>query len=75
MGTKVMAPVSMKLYELESEQARQQEDRVRPCLPYEVAARKSPWDAVQLAAHAWVRSQHVATTTASSWLDRVCSWC
>jgi len=41
VGTKVMAPVSMKLYELESEQARQQEERVRPGPPYEIAARKT----------------------------------
>ncbi len=41
VGTQAMAPVSMKLYELESEQTRQQEDRVRPGPPYEIAARKT----------------------------------
>lgn len=40
VGTKVMEPVSMKLYKLESEADRQQEDRVRPRPPYETAARK-----------------------------------
>ncbi len=34
VGTKVMEPVSMKLYELEPEAERQQEDRVRPGPPY-----------------------------------------
>jgi uncharacterized membrane protein YagU involved in acid resistance len=41
VGTKVMEPVSMKLYELEPEADRQQEDRVRPGPPYEIAARKT----------------------------------
>ncbi len=41
VGTKAMAPVSMKLYDLESEQARAQEDKVRPGPPYEIAARKT----------------------------------
>ncbi len=41
VGTQAMAPVSMKLYALESEQARAQEDRVRPGPPYEIAARKT----------------------------------
>lgn len=40
-GTRAMEPVSMKLYELESEADRQQEDRVRPGPPYEIAAQKS----------------------------------
>ncbi len=40
VGTKAMEPVSMKLYELESEAARKQEDEARPGPPYEVAARK-----------------------------------
>ena len=34
VGTKVMEPVSMKLYELEPEAERQQEERVRPGPPY-----------------------------------------
>jgi len=34
VGTKVMKPVAMKLYELEPEAERQQEDRVRPGPPY-----------------------------------------
>ncbi len=34
VGTKVMEPVSMKLYELEPEAERQQEDQVRPDPPY-----------------------------------------
>jgi hypothetical protein len=41
VGTKVMEPVSMKLYELEPEAERQQEDRVRPGPPYEITARKT----------------------------------
>jgi len=41
VGTKVMEPVSMKLYELEPEADRQQEDRVRPGPPYEIAAWKT----------------------------------
>ena len=40
-GTKVMEPVSVKLYEWESEADRQQEDAVRPGSPYEIAARKT----------------------------------
>ncbi len=40
VGTKVMEPVSMKLYALESAEARRREDEVRPGLPYEIAARK-----------------------------------
>jgi hypothetical protein len=41
VGTKVMEPVSMKLYPLELEANRQQEDQVRPGSPYEIAARKT----------------------------------
>ncbi len=41
VATKVMEPVSQKLYELESEQARSQEDKVRPGPPPEMAARKA----------------------------------
>ena len=41
VGTKVMEPVSMKLYPLEPEADRQQEDRVWPGSPYEIAARKT----------------------------------
>lgn len=41
VGTKVMEPVSMKLYELEPEEDRQREDAVRPGPPYEVAARRT----------------------------------
>ncbi len=40
VSTKVMEPVSMKLYEWESEEARRREDAVRPGPPYELAARK-----------------------------------
>ncbi|WP_219418486.1 DUF1440 domain-containing protein [Pseudonocardia nigra] len=40
VGTKAMEPVSMKLYEMESEQARKQEDEARPGPPYQVAAQK-----------------------------------
>ncbi len=40
-GTKVMEPVSTKLYEWESEGDRQREDEVRPGPPYEIAARKT----------------------------------
>lgn len=40
LATKAMEPVSRKLYELESESARRQEDAARPGPPYEIAARK-----------------------------------
>jgi uncharacterized membrane protein YagU involved in acid resistance len=40
VATKAMEPVSMKLYELESEQARKQEDEARPGPPYQIAAQK-----------------------------------
>ena len=40
VGTKVMEPVAMKLYEWEPDEARQQEDVVRPGPPYQVAANK-----------------------------------
>lgn len=40
VGTKVMEPVSSKLYELESEQDRRREDEARPGMPYAIAARK-----------------------------------
>ncbi len=41
VGTKVMEPVSSKLYELESEQDRKREDEARPGAPYAIAARKT----------------------------------
>ncbi|MEX2291469.1 MAG: DUF1440 domain-containing protein [Mycobacteriales bacterium] len=41
VGTKVMEPVGMKLYELESEADRRREDEVRPGPPYALAARKA----------------------------------
>mgnify|MGYP001073121904 CR=1 FL=1 len=40
LGTKVMEPVSQKLYELEPESARAREDAVRPGPPYRIAAEK-----------------------------------
>ena len=40
-ATRVMEPVSQKVYELESEQARKQEDEVRLGPPPEVAAEKT----------------------------------
>src|SRR5713101_2598586 len=40
VGTKAMEPVSMKLYELESEADRQREDQVRPGPPFQIAAEK-----------------------------------
>ena len=40
VGTEVMEPVSMKLYELESED-RRKEDEARPGPPYLIAARKT----------------------------------
>ncbi len=40
LATKAMEPVSMRLYELESEKDRQREDAVRPGPPYEIAAKK-----------------------------------
>lgn len=42
IGTRIMEPVSMKLYEREPEEARRQEDAVRPGTPYQIAARKAP---------------------------------
>lgn len=41
LGTKAMEPVSMKLYERESEQHRAQEDEARPGPPFQVAAEKT----------------------------------
>lgn len=41
VGTKVMEPVEMRLYKLEPEAARKQEDAVRSGSPYEIAARKT----------------------------------
>ncbi len=41
VGTKVMEPVSSKLYELESAQDRKREDEARPGAPYAIAARKT----------------------------------
>ena len=41
VGTKVMEPVSSRLYELESEQDRRREDEARPGMPYAIAARKT----------------------------------
>ncbi len=41
VGTKVMEPVEMKLYAMESAEARQQEDRVRPGPPYDIAAHRT----------------------------------
>jgi hypothetical protein len=40
-GTKVMEPVSSRLYELESQADREREDAVRPGMPYAIAARKA----------------------------------
>jgi hypothetical protein len=40
LGTKAMEPVSIKLYELESENDRAREDAARPGPPYEIAAKK-----------------------------------
>ncbi|QJY51129.1 DUF1440 domain-containing protein [Pseudonocardia broussonetiae] len=40
LGTKAMEPVSMKLYELESEADRAREDTARPGVPYRIAAEK-----------------------------------
>lgn len=40
LGTKAMEPVSMKLYELESEADRAREDTARPGAPYRIAAEK-----------------------------------
>lgn len=41
VGTKVMEPVSMSLYQLEPESDRNQEDAVRPGAPYRIAAQKT----------------------------------
>lgn len=40
VGTKAMEPLGMKLYELESESAREREDAARPGPPYKIAAEK-----------------------------------
>lgn len=40
-GTKVMAPVTTKLYEWESEEDRRREERARSAPAYEVAAGKT----------------------------------
>jgi hypothetical protein len=40
VGMLVMEPVSMKLYEVESEVDRRREDEVRPGAPYEIATKK-----------------------------------
>jgi uncharacterized membrane protein YagU involved in acid resistance len=41
VGTKVMEPVSMRLYQWEPEEARRREDEVRPGPPYKIAAEKT----------------------------------
>ncbi len=41
VGTRVMERVSMKLYELESEEDRRKEDEVRPGPPFYIAAKKT----------------------------------
>ena len=41
VGTQVMERVSMKLYELESDEAQRQEDEARPGSPFVIAARKT----------------------------------
>lgn len=41
LATKVMEPVSMKLYQLESPASRAREDAVRPGPPYRIAAQKT----------------------------------
>lgn len=41
LGTKAMEPVSMKLYQWESDQHRAREDDVRPGPPFQVAAEKT----------------------------------
>lgn len=41
LGTKAMEPVSMKLYERESDQNRAQEDEARPGPPFQIAAEKT----------------------------------
>lgn len=41
IATKIMGKVSMKLYKMEPEEARKQEDAVRPGPPYQIAAKKT----------------------------------
>jgi uncharacterized membrane protein YagU involved in acid resistance len=41
VGTKVMEPVSMALYEAEPQADREREDAVRPGPPYKIAAKKT----------------------------------
>lgn len=41
VGTRLVEPVGMKLYELESEEDRKKEDSVRPGEPYTIAAQKT----------------------------------
>ena len=40
IGTKAMEPLGMKLYELESDSARERDDAARPGPPYKLAAEK-----------------------------------
>lgn len=42
LGTKVMEPVSMALYQRESDQHRAREDQARPGPPFQAAAEKPP---------------------------------
>jgi hypothetical protein len=41
VGTKLMEPISQKLYEWEPEEDRKREDAVRPGAPFEIAAEKT----------------------------------
>jgi hypothetical protein len=56
-GTKAMEPIEMKLYEMEPETARKQEEAVRPGSPYEAAVPPRPEDhhsrAGSLASRPW----------------------
>lgn len=56
VGTKVMEPVSMKLYQLEPQSVRTREDAARPGAPFQVAAEKI--------------SQALGITLDETWLNR-----
>jgi hypothetical protein len=75
VGTKIMEPVSSKLYELESEQDRRREDEARPGVPYAIAARKAA-DLVGLRCPTIsTNGSHSRSTTAWRSSGRRCTRC
>ncbi len=69
LATKAMEPVSIRLYELESEKDRQREDAVRPGPPYEIAAKKIGTHLRGFLSHL-VFGLAVAATTETAWALR-----